>query len=187
MSEWTLVYEGFDPKKEGLREALCTLGNGYFATRGAGPEAEADDIHYPGTYLAGGYNRAKTEIGGRLIENEDLVNLPNWLPLNFRLADSNWFDLQAVKILDYRQELDVIKGVLWRTFRFQDYQGRVSRVTNRRLVHMENPHFGALELTLTAENWSGKVDFRTALNGRVINKGVERYKRLYQQTPGAHR
>ena len=45
MSDWTLVYEGFDPAGEGLREALCTLGNGYFATRGAAPETEADDIH----------------------------------------------------------------------------------------------------------------------------------------------
>ena len=178
MSEWTHIYKGFDPEKEGLREALCTLGNGYFATRGAGPEAEADDLHYPGTYLAGGYNRAKTEIAGRIIENEDLVNLPNWLPLNFRLEGSTWFDLLAVEILDYRQELDVIKGILSRTFKFRDYQGRETRVTNRRLVHMGDPHFGALELTLTPENWSGKVDFRTALNGRVTNSGVDRYKRL---------
>jgi alpha,alpha-trehalase len=28
------------------------LGNGFFATRGAAPEFEVDDIHYPGTYLA---------------------------------------------------------------------------------------------------------------------------------------
>ena len=33
---WTLVYEGFEPSKESLREALCTLGNGYFATWGGG-------------------------------------------------------------------------------------------------------------------------------------------------------
>ena len=32
---WTLVYEGFDPARQGLREALCALGNGYFVTRGA--------------------------------------------------------------------------------------------------------------------------------------------------------
>jgi trehalose/maltose hydrolase-like predicted phosphorylase len=43
---------------------LCSLGNGYFATRGAGPEAEADSIHYPRTYLAGGYNRLHTELAG---------------------------------------------------------------------------------------------------------------------------
>ena len=34
-SAWSLVYDGFDPAREGIREALCTLGNGYFATRGA--------------------------------------------------------------------------------------------------------------------------------------------------------
>ena len=30
--DWTLVYEGFSPAEEGHREALCTLGNGFFAT-----------------------------------------------------------------------------------------------------------------------------------------------------------
>ena len=178
MSEWLLAYEGFDPETEGLREALCTLGNGYFATRGAGPEAVADEVHYPGTYLAGGYNRLKTEIEGLMIENEDLVNLPNWLPLNFRLASGKWLNLAEVEILAYRQELDLKKGVLRRTFRFRDHQGRETSVTNRRLVHMGNPHLGAQELTLTAENWSGPVEFLTGLDGRVVNAGVKRYQRL---------
>lgn len=73
-SAWSLVYEGFDPAHEGIREALCALGNGYFATRGAAVWACADDTHYPGTYLAGGYNRMRTDIAGRVVENEDLVN-----------------------------------------------------------------------------------------------------------------
>ncbi|MGI9419611.1 MAG: hypothetical protein ACR2RA_17425, partial [Geminicoccaceae bacterium] len=55
MSEWSLIFEGFDPDQEKLREALCVLGNGYVATRGAAPESVAGDWHYPGTYLAGGY------------------------------------------------------------------------------------------------------------------------------------
>ena len=33
-------YQGYDPGQEGLREALCTLGNGYFATRGALPHRD---------------------------------------------------------------------------------------------------------------------------------------------------
>ena len=77
-----------------MREALCALGNGYFATRGAAAWARADDIHYPGTYLAGGYNRLRTDIAGRVVENEDLVNFPNWLALEFRIADADWFDEQ---------------------------------------------------------------------------------------------
>ena len=65
MSDWELLYEGFDPAQQGLRETLCTLGNGYFATRGAAPDALAGEVHYPGTYLAGGYNRLTTEVAGR--------------------------------------------------------------------------------------------------------------------------
>ena len=75
-SNWVLRYEAFDPDREGLREALCTLGNGYFATRGAAPEARADEVHYPGTYVAGCYNRLVTDVAGRTVENEDMVNLP---------------------------------------------------------------------------------------------------------------
>ncbi|HQO84003.1 MAG TPA: glycoside hydrolase family 65 protein, partial [Synergistales bacterium] len=136
MSSWRFVYDTFNPEKEGLREALCTLGNGYFATRGAFEGSGADDIHYPGTYLAGGYNRLKTEIAGRVIENEDLVNIPNWIALKFRLPGEEWFDLSEVKIHHYRQELDMRKGILSRDIRFEDKQGRISKLENRRIVHM---------------------------------------------------
>src|SRR5439155_23384347 len=56
-SGWTWSYEGYDPQAERLRESLCTLGNGYFATRGAATETLAGSSHYPGTYAAGCYNR----------------------------------------------------------------------------------------------------------------------------------
>jgi len=67
--EWLLVYQGFQPEQEGLREALCTLGNGYFATRGATPESKADDIHYPGTYFAGCYNRLAAGLVVNFLDN----------------------------------------------------------------------------------------------------------------------
>jgi alpha,alpha-trehalase len=178
VNAWTLVYEGFEPEQEGLREALCTLGNGYFATRGAAAENDADDIHYPGTYLAGGYNRLSTDIAGRVIENEDLVNLPNWLPLTFRIAGGSFFNPLAVELLSYRQELDLKNGVLARTLRFRDKQGQVTRMSSRRLVHMGNRHLAALETRLVAENWSGRVEILSALDGRVVNAGVERYRSL---------
>ncbi|MBW1989773.1 MAG: glycoside hydrolase family 65 protein [Deltaproteobacteria bacterium] len=178
MNAWKFVYEGFEPEKEGLRETLCTLGNGYFATRGAAPECEPDETHYPGTYLAGGYNRLTTRIAGRKIENEDLVNLPNWVAMSFKHPGGKWFKPMAVDILSYRQELDLKKGVLTRTVRFQDKQGRETTANLERIVHMQKPHLAAQRLTVTPENWSGPLEFCTALDGRVINAGVDRYKAL---------
>ena len=45
MAEWSLVYEDYDPEQQGLREALTTLGNGYFCSRGAFPWAGPDDVN----------------------------------------------------------------------------------------------------------------------------------------------
>src|SRR5690606_20982806 len=178
VSDWTLVYRGFDPAEEGLREALCTLGNGYFATRGAGEEVEAGEVHYPGTYLAGGYDRLTTDIAGRTIENEDLVNMPNWLPLCFQPEGGDWFNLMAVELLEYCQELDLRAGLLRRSIRFRDRARRESSLTVRRLVHMGSPHLAAIEWVLTAHGWSGRITVRTALDGQVINAGVARYREL---------
>ena len=181
MIGWELVYDCCDPGREGVRETLCTLGNGYFATRGAAAEAVADDVHYPGTYVAGCYNRLGTEIDGRMLEHEDLVNVPNWLPLTFREPGGAWFGSEPLEIASYRQVLDLKRGVLTRDVRVRDGQGHWTRVTSRRVVHMADPHLAALELTLTAENWSGTVEVRSALDGRVENRGVERYRLLANQ------
>ncbi|MGA2291758.1 glycoside hydrolase family 65 protein [Bradyrhizobium sp.] len=172
------MFDGFDPAQEGIREALCTLGNGYFATRAAAAWAEADGVHYPGTYLAGGYNRLQTDIAGRTIENEDLVNFPNWLALRFRVAEEGWFDLNRVAILSYRQELDLRRGLLLSAVRFEDQKGRRTLLREQRLVSMADMHLGAVELTLTAENWSGPVTVRSAIDGRIVNAGAKLYRKF---------
>ncbi|UCC49024.1 MAG: glycoside hydrolase family 65 protein, partial [Gemmatimonadota bacterium] len=155
MNGWKLVYEGWKPDEEPLREALCTLGNGYFATRGAVSSVRAGGAHYPGTYLAGGYNRLKTEIAGRVVENEDLVNWPNWTFLTFRQEGEDWFALDSVELLEYRQELDLEEGILTWICRFRDPKGRETSLCSRRIVHMADMHMAAIEWTITPENWSG--------------------------------
>ena len=137
---WVFTYDRFDPRVEGRRETLFALGNGYFVTRGAAAEANADAVHYPGTYLAGGYNRLTTAIGDRLVEHEDLVNLPNWLPVTFRIDEGEWFDLRKIDILAYRLTLDLRRGLYERTVRVRDPEGRETRLVERRFVHMQEKH-----------------------------------------------
>jgi alpha,alpha-trehalase len=177
-SAWTLVYEGFDPKRQGLREALCAVGNGYFVTRGALPESQADGVNYPGTYVAGLYNRAISKVAGREVENEDLVNVPNWLPLRFRIAGGPWFDVQKAGVEDHTYELDMRHGTLTRRFTWQDAEGRRTGVVQRRFVSLKDEHLAGLETQFTPENWSGTLEVRSGLDGTVINAGVKRYRDL---------
>ncbi|MFI7317053.1 glycoside hydrolase family 65 protein [Streptomyces venezuelae] len=182
MTDWTWKYEGYDPAEERLRESLCTLGNGYFATRGAVPECAADDVHYPGTYVAGCYNRLTSDVAGRRVENEDMVNLPNWLPLRFRLHSGEeagaWLSPETTTLLDHSQTLHLASGLLERRSRYTDEQGRRLAVRQLRLVHMGDPHLAALRTEFTPENFSGVLEAEAALDGGVTNAGVPRYHDL---------
>ena len=175
---WSLGFDGFDPAEEGIREALCSLGNGYVTMRGAAVGSIADGIHYPGTYFAGIYNRLCTDIAGRVIENEDIVNFPNWLMLKFRIDGKEWFDPGNVTLLSYHQELDLRGGILLRSICFEDAPGRRTTLKERSLVSMSSMHLGALELTLTAENWSAGVTVRSAIDGRIVNAGAKLYDKF---------
>lgn len=177
-STWKLVYEKFKPAQEGLREALCTLGNGYFATRGAAPEATASRIHYPGTYIAGVYNKLATYIAGKRVVNEDFVNCPNWLFLTFKIGDGDWITPSTSMALGCYQELNMRGGVLTKKVLFKDNRGRMTRIETQRIVHMAKPHIAALRYVITPENYEGWVVIRTALDGTVQNTGVARYRQL---------
>jgi trehalose/maltose hydrolase-like predicted phosphorylase len=173
-----LAYDGFDPEAEGLREALTTTGNGYLCTRGAAEWEDADGVHYPGTYAHGGYNRETTILGGLPVLNEDLVNLPNWLPLRLRVEGEDAIRLDDVELLGYRHELDIRNVTVLRHLRFRDRAGRETTLTSRRFVSMADPHHAGIEWTLVPLNWSGQVEVISALDARVTNGGVARYQQL---------
>ncbi|GAA2067181.1 glycosyl hydrolase family 65 protein [Streptomyces albiaxialis] len=183
MTDWTWEYEGYDPAEEPLREALCTLGNGYFATRGAAPETGAGPPHYPGTYAAGCYNRLVSTVAGREVENEDMVNLPDWLPLRFRALPPDdgppgpWWTPDAHPPLEHHQVLDLRAGTLTRRLRLDTPQGPLA-VEQCRLVHMGDPHLAALRTTFTAESGPMRLEAESALDGTVVNAGVARYRDL---------
>jgi trehalose/maltose hydrolase-like predicted phosphorylase len=175
---FSLTYDGFDPQAEGLREALTSTGNGYLCTRGAAEWEDADDVHYPGTYVHGGYNRETAILGGRPVLNEDLVNLPNWLVLKLRMKGEDAIRLADVELLDYRHELDIRYAILIRRVRFRDHRNRNTMLESRRFVSMADPHHMGVEWTVVPENWSGPVEIVSAIDGRVTNRGVARYEQL---------
>jgi trehalose/maltose hydrolase-like predicted phosphorylase len=176
MSNWKISYHEWKPELEKLHETLCTLGNGYFATRGAREESAFSD-RYAGTYLAGGFNRAETLIEGKLIQNEDLVNWPDWTSLNLRIKGGDWFSLENSQIIQFSQELDIQNGILSRNIHFKQ-EDNETRLETRRFVSMEIPHTAGIGWTITPLNWEGEIEIKSLLDGSVTNAGVERYKDL---------
>jgi alpha,alpha-trehalase len=176
--DFMLVYEGFDPSEEGLRETLTSTGNGYLCLRGAAEWEGRDDVHYPGAYAHGVYNRETTIMSGHPVLNEDLVNLPNCFSLELIVDGEEPLRLADVELLSYRHAYDVRHALLSRELRFRDRAGRETSLRSRRFVSMGRMHLAALAWELVAENWSGSVELVSVLDGRVLNQGVVRYQQL---------
>ena len=178
---WTLTYHDYDPGKEKTRETLLTVGNGYFGTRGAMEESLPSGDHYPGTYMAGIYNRLVSNVAGRDVDNEDLVNCINWLPVTFSIEEGPWLDISQVEILQIRRTLHFQNGMLFRWMIIRDKQGKTTKIESRRVAGMHDPHVAALEYTVVPLDWTGKITVRSGLEGNHINDGVERYRMLNQK------
>ncbi|GAA1050933.1 hypothetical protein GCM10009569_30520 [Arthrobacter russicus] len=172
---WVLAYEGFDPAHEGHREALTALGNGYLVTRGARPERHDDGIHYPGTYLAGVYNRLRSTLHGRAIEEEHLVNTPNWLPVDLRIGDGPWWSAGGLVGHGEHRELDLRRGLVVRRVTLTDPGGSRLDVAQRSFTSLHDPHLAVLETTITAQGWSGPVTVRAGIDASVRNTNVAAY------------
>jgi trehalose/maltose hydrolase-like predicted phosphorylase len=177
-SQWLHVFVGEDPADEGRREALSTLGNGYMGVRGAAPEHDDDGVHYPGTYVAGCFNRLRDSVQGHDLDLESIVNLPNWLPFRVRADDGDWLGADGMEVLEARRELDLRRGALTRRIRFRDRAGRVSLITQRRFVDLRHCNVCGLQTTVVPENWSGAITVRSEVNANTTNLGVERYRQL---------
>lgn len=178
---WKLIYHDYIPEKERSREALLSVGNGYFGTRGAMEESGPADHHYPGTYVSGIYNKLISKVSGRDIPNEDFVNVTNWIPVTFRIDDGEWFDIDNITILEIRRELNFRNGSMMRHLVVRDQKGRETKIVSRRFASMDTPHLAGIEYAVTPLNYSGKITLKSDLSGHHINAGVGRYKELNQQ------
>lgn len=175
---WILEYNNYIPGKEKSREALLSIGNGYFGTRGAMEEISAGKTNYPGTYIAGLYNRLITEISGKDIENEDFVAAPNWLKISFKIDDNDWFNPNECKIESIKRRLDFKTGELTREMIVIDNENHHTLISSKRIASMAKPHQAAIVYNITPLNYSGRITICSQLDGAIVNEGVERYNAL---------
>jgi beta-phosphoglucomutase family hydrolase len=175
---WRLTYDGFDPGDEKLRETLTTVGNGYMASRGSFENESASFSFYPGTYIAGIYNKPPSTVEDREILNNDLVNCPNWTRIELKIGAGNFCSPLSMELLSYRHNLDLAEGVMERSLVCKDELGRITRIHAKRIVSMQDPHLCAIQYDITPCNYQERIAIRSSIDGDVINDGVPRYRSL---------
>ncbi len=178
---WSLSYSDYVPEKEKSRETLLATGNGYVGTRGAFEEAKAGATNYPGTYMAGLYNRLVSKVGDRDVENEDFVNCPNWHHISIAVGEGPWLEVNGLEILDIERKVSFRTGLYQRVMTVRDGAGHITRIESDRFLSMADRHLGGQRYSVTPVNYGGVVRLRTGIDGNIINDGVARYRQLDQR------
>ncbi len=168
---WIVTEKGFDQKRQAWRESLFSLGNGYMGVRGS---VEENDLPFPdsrpGTFVSGVFDIYADWY-------QTIVNLPYYFTTRFTLG-GEVFSMTRGKVKNYIRTLDMYRGLLTRTFVWQDTKGRETEFKFERLVSMAELHLAALRVTFKPLNWGGAVTIDNVLDGEVDN--IDFHKSGYQ-------
>jgi trehalose/maltose hydrolase-like predicted phosphorylase len=141
-------------------------------------------VNYPGTYVKGLFNRRTSRVGDRDIENEDFVNISNWLPISFRINGGDWFEFKpdpTFQIEKIHRRLDMKNGTLFRYMIVADSENRRTLIKSTRFAGMHDPHRAGITYALTPLNYSAAIEIQSMISADHINAGVERYADLDQE------
>ncbi len=167
-ASWLLEIDGFDPALEPTIEAVCALVNGYGGTRAAMEEGSA--VSRPATFIAGVFNTPVRPQTPELDEPiPEIVVAPNWSRLRIAV-EGQALDIDQAELLEQRRVLDLRQGFLLREWRLRDSAGRITRLRSLRFASLDDRHALAQLLTLTPENYSGRITLESLLDGRVMNE-----------------
>ena len=159
---WNVVQSSFDPATQHHMETIFTLGNGYFASRGAFEEG------YPGesalTFAHGLWDNMPIAI-------TELVNLPNWLRLTLTI-DGAPFRLDEGRVLDFQRYTNLRQGILRRDVTWQAPNGKIVDLHFERFIAYPREHLGAIRLLATAVSHPCAVTVRVGIDGHVANEDL---------------
>ena len=168
---WALTDSHYQPQHLMLQETLLSLANGYIGSRGTLEEgAPVGVASCEGTYLNGVYSSEAIHYGeaayGFAKNNHKMLQVANGKQLKLSV-DGEAFSADSAG--SHSRTLNLQQGVLSRHSEWQSGSGKQLRLQSRRFVSQANPHLLAIELSITALNFSGEVILTSGLDATIAH------------------
>ena len=120
---------------------------------------EGSALSAPATFVAGVLIPRPGSVPG-------LAPVADWTRLSATI-DGHPLRLDQGHDLEHRRILDMRQGILWREWRHQDGAGRITRMRTLRLASLADRHLLVQCVTITPENYSGRLSIDAILTGPV--------------------
>ncbi len=178
---WSIIEEGFDPAMQEASESIFSLGNGRMGQR-ANFEEHYSGETLQGTYLAGVYYPDLTRVGwwknGYPEYFAKVLNAPNWIGIDIEI-NGEQLDLNRVKPVEFRRELNMQQGYLERTFAIYVGTGRLE-IAARRFLSMKRDEIGAIRYAIRSVDFDGEIAFTPYIDGNVVNQDSNYDERFWE-------
>ena len=168
---WKVKSTKLDKADKRLQESLTSIGNGYMGMRGNFEEGYSGDSHL-GTYLAGVWFPDKTRVGwwknGYPEYFGKVINATNFIPVELMVNDRK-VDLALDEVKEYEIELDMKKGILYRSYTWVEGETEV-RFTFKRFVSIALKELAVIEVTAEVIKSDAVIVFIPKMDGNVTNE-----------------
>ncbi len=170
---WSIIEEGFDPKRVESSESLFSLGNGAMGQR-ANFEEDYSGKTFQGSYIAGIYYPDKTRVGwwknGYPEYFAKVLNAPNWIGIHIHI-NGDVFDLNTCKSVDnYRRELNMKEGWHKRSFEATMPSGLKIKVEALRFLSLTQDELGAIQYQITPLSESAHITYSPYVDAGIKNQ-----------------
>jgi len=180
---WKIIEDKFHPEYNKITESLMSLGNGRIGQR-ANFEEKYSGETLQGNYVAGVYYPDKTRVGwwknGYPKYFAKVLNSANWIGIDVKI-DNETLDLHTARVLNFRRELNMQEGYLYREFVAELASGKQVKVVTRRFLSIVQSEIGVIRYTITALNFSGKITLTPYLDFDIRNEDANYDEKFWDE------
>lgn len=180
---WKIIEDQFHPEFNKITESLMSLGNGRIGQR-ANFEERYSGESLGGNYVAGVYYPDKTRVGwwknGYPEYFAKILNAANWIGIDVKIG-AETLDLHTARILQFRRELNMQKGYLYREFIAELPSGKQIKVVTSRFLSIVSSDIGAIRYAITAQNFSDKLILTPYVDFDVQNEDANYDEKFWDE------
>lgn len=163
---WTIVEDGFDPKRNRLSESIFAVANEHMGVRGYLEEG------YSGDQLLGSYFNHLYDVlplghdqlfKGMVEKGGAMINAVDWLYTRIQL-DQECLDLAHARFSHFRRTLHMRELVYTRELIWHTRCGKEVKITFIRFAHMDQTRMGCQRILFEPLNFSGELELTMGLD-----------------------
>lgn len=182
---WRIVENSLHRDEMRLSESIMSTGNGYMGMRGNFEESYSGDTHR-GTYIAGVWFPDKTRVGWWKIGYPEyfgkVINSTNFIGIDLKI-NGHRVDLAVDEVVEFRRELDMKSGVLYRRFIVNTPAGKVE-VKAERFLSIGQRELAAIRYRVCPLENEAEIELLPYLDGDVCNEDSNYKEKFWEGLSG---